>query len=118
MDMSEFNQSPKVETDLKAKDFVGKNLKLTIDRVELVTYPPFEGKAEQIKPANYFKDKTLRLIVNSQNNEVLCKAYGPDSDDWAGKEISLTTKDYSDKGYGIGWIVSPLNPDFDDDVSF
>ena len=113
VDMSKFNQPEKVETDMKAKNFLGKNFKLTIDRGDTVTYN--EGKSdEQTKSVIYFVGKELRLVLNATNNETLCTAYGDDSDGWAGKEISLTTKTYEKEGYDPGWIVAALNVEVDD----
>ena len=104
--------------DLKAKDFIGKTLKLTVERVETVTYPANESQSESTKPALYFVDKKLRLILNGTNTETLCNAYGDGSAGWIGKEISITTKDYTDKGFGHGWIVTPLDVEFSDDIPF
>ena len=115
MDMSKFKGSENSD-DLKAKDFIGKNLKLTIERVDTVTYPANENQPEQTKPALYFVGKSKRLILNPTNTETLCNAYGDDSEGWAGKEVALTTKDYTDKGFGHGWIVSALEVEFDDDI--
>lgn len=120
MDMSRFKAEGN-SSDLKAKDFIGKNLKLTIERVETVTYPAADNQAEQTKPALYFVGKELRLILNGTNTETLCNAYGDDSEGWASREIGLTTKDYTSKGFGHGWIVTPLDvkpEDFDDDIPF
>ena len=117
LDMSKYNQPPKVETDLKAKNFLGKNLKLTIERADTVTYN--EGKDNaQTKSVLYFVDKKLRLVLNATNNEVICSAYGNDSDGWVGKEISLTTKTYEAEGYDPGWVVSALDVEFDDEIPF
>ena len=105
-------------TDLKAKDFVGKTLKLRIERVETVDYPANEGQPESTKPALYFVGKEKRLILNGTNTETLCNAFGNDSEDWRDKDIALTTKDYTDKGFGHGWIVTPLDVEFSDDIPF
>lgn len=117
MDMSKYKAEANTD-DLKAKDFIGKNLKLTIERVETVTYPANEQQPENTKPALYFVGKTKRLIMNGTNTETLCNAYGNDSEGWVGKDISLTTKDYTDKGFGHGWIVAALSQDFEDDIPF
>ena len=115
--MSKFNQPPKVETDMKAKNFLGKNLKLTIERADTVTYN--EGKENaQTKSVLYFVDKTLRLVLNATNNEVICSAYGNDDEGWVGKEISLSTKTYEAEGYDPGWIVAALDVEFDDEIPF
>ena len=117
MDMSKFNQPPKVETDMKAKNFLGKNLKVTIERAGEVVYN--EGKDdEQRKSVLYFVGKELRLVLNPTNNEIICNAYGDDDAGWAGKEISLTTKTYEAEGYDPGWVVSALDVEFDDSIPF
>ena len=115
--MSKFNQPPKVETDLKAKNFLGKNLKLEIERADTVTYN--EGKPEeQTKSVLYFVGKDLRLVLNATNNETVCNAYGDDDSGWIGKNISLTTKTYEAEGYDPGWIVAALDVEFNDDIPF
>lgn len=117
MDMKKFVQENKSE-DLKAKDFVGKNLKVKISKVDTVTYPANDSQPEQTKPVLYFEGKEKRLVLNSTNTETLCNAFTPDSDQWVGQEISLTTKDYTAEGFGIGWIVAALSGDFDDTIPF
>ena len=120
MDMSQYKAGSNSD-DLKAKDFIGKNLKLTIERVDTVTYPAEENKPAQTRPAVYFVGKDKRLVCNGTNTEILCNAFGSESDSWAGKQIGLSTADYTHKGFGHGWIVTPLNvapPDFDDEIPF
>ena len=117
MDMNSFVNENKSD-DLKAKDFVGKNLKVEIEKVDTVTYPANDSQAEQTKPVLYFVGKEKRLVLNSTNTETLCNAFTAASTEWIGKEISLTTKDYSAEGFGVGWIVAALNPDFDDSIPF
>jgi len=73
------------------------------------------------KPALSFEGKEKQLVLNPTNTKTLCSAYGDDSDGWIGHEIGLTVADYTDKGFGHGWIVKPLDikePDFDDDIPF
>jgi hypothetical protein len=117
MDMKGFIKEGNTN-DLKAKDFIGKSMKLTIDRVEVVHYEASEKEPANSKPALYFVGKEKRLILNSVNTETLCNAYGANSEGWTGKEIALTTKDYTSKGFGHGWIVTPLQMDFDDSIPF
>lgn len=117
MDMSQYKNEGNSD-DLKAKDFIGKSLKLVIDRVESVTYPANEGQPEQTKAVLYFVGKDKRLVMNGTNTGALCVAYGNDSDDWIGKEIGLTTVDYTSKGFGHGWAVQALDQEFSDDIPF
>ena len=118
MDMSRFNQPPREETDLKAKDFVGKHLELVIREAGSVTYPGKNGQADQEKSFIYFEGKEKRVILSGENNQVLCDAYGEQDAGWRGKRISLTTKDYSKEGFPPGWIVAALDAEMDDDIPF
>lgn len=107
--------------DLKAKDFIGKNLKVKIDGVEIRDYPATDDHPATSKPALSFEGKEKTLVLNASNTKLLCDAYGKDSEGWKGHEIGLSVKDYSDKGFGHGWVVKPLDvkePDFDDVVDF
>ncbi len=117
MDMSKFKAEGNKD-DLKAKDFIGKNFKLVIERVSTVTYEANDDQPENTRGVLYFVGKEKRLVLNGTNAETLCAAYGDDSDGWAGKEISLSTKDYTSKGFGHGWIVAALGQDFDDAIPF
>ena len=113
MDRSRFNPSGGNSNDLKAVDFLGKNLKLVIDRVDTVVYNEGEPN-EQQKTVLYFVGKEKRLVLNASNNEILCRAYGDDDTGWIGKEIGLTTKEYKAEGFPPGWIVSALDVESDD----
>ena len=120
MDMSKFKAEGN-SSDLKAKDFIGKNLKLTIERAEPVTYPASEKDPEQTRPVVYFVGKEKRLVLNGTNVKILCAAYGDDGDNWINHEIGLSTADYTAKGFGHGWVVTILDvkPEtFDDDIPF
>lgn len=118
MDMSKFNAPPKEETDLKAADFLGKTLKVVVSKVDTVTYPANDRQPENTKPVLYFEGKEKRLVLNASNNEIMCNAFTAASTEWIGKELSLTTKDYSAEGFPPGWIVAALNPEFSDDIPF
>ena len=117
MDRSTFNPSGGNSNDLKAADFLGKNLKLTIERVDTVIYNEGEPNENQ-KTVLYFVGKEKRLVLNATNNEVLCKAYGEDDVTWPNKEISLTTREYTAEGFPPGWVLAALNVDFDDSIDF
>lgn len=116
-DMSKFKPESNTD-DLKAKDFIGKKLRLTIERVDTATYPGTDTQPANTKPVLYFVGKQKRLVLNGTNTETLCDAYGSESDAWIGKDISLTTKDYTSKGFGHGWIVQALGVEFEDDIPF
>ncbi len=119
MDMTKYAESQ--SKDLKAADFIGKNLKVRIALVTIQHFDATDQHPAQDKPRLTFVGKEKGLILNSTNTQTLVRAYGADSDAWVQHEVGLTTKDYSDKGFGYGWIVTPLDvkgPDFNDDIPF
>ena len=119
MDMTKYSQSD--SNDLKAAEFIGANLKVVISGVEIRNYPAKDNQPANSKPVLSFDGKTKVLVLNSTNTKTLCDAYGSDSDSWKNHEIGLTVKDYTSKGFGHGWVVTPLDvapTDFDDDIPF
>jgi hypothetical protein len=101
---------------LKAKDFLGKNLKVAISEVQFVEFEAREGQPADKKAILLFEGKEKGLVLNGTNNDTLCNAYGFDSDKWIGKSISLTTKEY--ENFAPGWIVAPLDVEYDDSLPF
>lgn len=119
MDMTKYAESQ--SKDLKAAEFIGKNIKVRIASVTIQHFDATEQQAAQDKPRLSFVGKEKGLILNKPNTQALVKAYGADSETWVGHEVGLTVKDYSDKGFGHGWIVTPLDvkgPDFNDEIPF
>ena len=119
MDMSKYSQSD--SKDLKAADFIGKNLKVVISAVEIRNYPATDDKPANSKPVLSFEGKEKGLVLNATNTKILCNAYGNDDEGWIGHELGLTVADYTDKGFGHGWVITPLDiepAEFDDDLPF
>lgn len=117
MDMSQYTSSE--GSDLKAKDFIGKNIKVRISDVSIRDYPETEDNPASSKPVLSFEGKEKVLVLNATNTKILCDGYGADSESWKGREIGLTVADYTDKGFGHGWVVTPLDlppPTFEDDI--
>lgn len=115
MDMSQYASSE--GSDLKAKDFIGKNMKLVISDVEVRDYPATDEQAASSKGVLSFEGKDKTLVLNATNTKTLCEAYGADSDGWIKREIGLSVADYTSKGFGHGWVVKPLDvpePEFED----
>ena len=70
---------------LKAEDLRGKDISVTIDRVEMASMP--NG---QPKPAVFFKDKDKGLVLNKTNFNTIAKVIGiDDTDDWNGHQITI-----------------------------
>lgn len=68
---------------LKASDLQGKKIKVIIDRVEMGEFD--NGN----KPVLMFKGKDKGLVLNKTNAMVISASYGPESDEWAGKELCI-----------------------------
>ena len=91
-DMSKFSASE--SKHLKAKDFLGKNLKVKISDVQIVEFEATEQADAATRAVLLFEGKEKGLVLNATNNDTLCKSYGNDSDEWLGKTIALSTKEY------------------------
>jgi len=72
---------------LKASDLKGRQIKVTIDRVELEILG--QGKDAQTKPVIYFVGKEKGLVANKTNMNTIAIAYGDETDEWSGAEIIL-----------------------------
>ena len=106
-------------TDLKAADFLGKNLKVVISEVNIRNYPAKDDKPANEKPVLSFEGKEKVLVLNATNTKTLIKSYGEFSEDWLGHEIGLKTQEYDN--FAPGWVVEPLDvepEDFDDACPF
>lgn len=101
---------------LKARDFLGKNLKVSIRDVQFVEFEGRDGEPPQRKAILLFEGKEKGLVLNTTNTRKLIGAYGKDSDGWIGKSIALTTQEY--ENFAPGWVVNPLDVEFDDEIPF
>ena len=116
MDMTQYAASE--SNDLKAADFVGKNLKVCIESVEIRHYDARNDQPASDKGVLHFRGKEKTLVLNKTNTKALITAYGKDSEKWIGKEIGLSTHETE---MGTGWGVKPLGvkePEFDEEVPF
>lgn len=81
---------------LNAADLRGRDVTVTIDRVEVEKMPNSGEK----KPALYFRGKDKGLLVNKTNFNTIAEVLGAeDTDDWEGKQITLypTETDFQGK---------------------
>ncbi len=119
MDMTKFAETS--SNDLKAKDFIGKNLKVKIIDVAVTHYDATDSQPASDKARLSFEGKEKGLVLNTTNTQTLIAAYGKDSDSWVNHEIGLHVVDYTAKGFPHGWIVTPLDvaaPEFEDSIPF
>jgi hypothetical protein len=70
---------------LGAGDADGEELTLTIDRVRLETI----GRNSDEKPVVSFAGEPKKLILNKTNSKAIAELYGPNTDAWHGKQITL-----------------------------
>ena len=99
---------------LKAADLKGRTVKVTIASCVQEDI----GKGE-VKPCLYFLGKDKGIILNKTNTGNCLMAFGPETDNWHGKKVLLTTQFYP-KFSTSGFIVQPLQDDqgkpFNDDI--
>src|ERR1017187_3965535 len=106
---------------LKAEEFDGDAL-VVIEKVVVEKLKDPKTREENDKPVAYFKDVDKGLVVNKTNWAQIAQQHGDESNDWKGKEITLTVmevesfgeivqairvkpKAQSKKGPGIGRAV-------------
>ncbi len=68
---------------LKAADLQGRNVRVTMDRVEM------RDVGDDTKPVLFFQGKEKGVVLNKTNATNIALAYGDDTDDWNGKEVIL-----------------------------
>ena len=78
---------------LKATDLQGKEVRVTIARVER------EKLGDDMKPVVYFNGKEKGVVLNKGNTTTLVDAYGKFSNDWFGQDVILLSvwTDYQGK---------------------
>lgn len=70
-----------------AYDLAGKDATLVISKVEGCELK--SGKGTTKKPVIFFRGQTKGLALNSTNGKIICKLYGPKTEDWIGKALTL-----------------------------
>mgnify|MGYP001609525779 CR=1 FL=1 len=79
------------------------DLTLTIKKVVLETMET-KDRGEQSKPVVYFVEQPKGFVCNKTNWSIIARAYGDESDDWAGKQITLGVMDVE----AFGDVVSAI----------
>ena len=69
---------------LRASDLQDRAVNVTIDRVEMGDIAD-----DTVKPVVYFVGKEKGLVLNKTNTKTISNLYGGESDDWAGKSITI-----------------------------
>lgn len=68
---------------LKAADLDGREIKVTINRVER------EKVGDDMKAVIYFNGKDKGVALNKGNTKILAESFGRDSDGWIGQQVIL-----------------------------
>ena len=94
-------------TYLKADDLKGKEPTVTIDRVAM------EDIGGEHKPVLYFQGKDRGMVLNKTNSTNIASMYGPETDAWTGKIVTLFTAhvDFQGKTVPAIRIKPPASPD-------
>jgi hypothetical protein len=105
---------------LKATDLDDRQHLLTMSRAE------FETLGDDRKLILYFKGQEKGLVLNKTNANTIAKLYGPDTDDWMGKEIVLFDLPVDFRGETVQAIRvrgpkkknAPAKEEMSDDIPF
>jgi hypothetical protein len=73
---------------LKAEDARGKPIIATIAFVEMEIIG--QGRDQKEKPVLHFENGVRPMVLNVTNKNTLAKAFGDESDDWAGERITIS----------------------------
>ena len=95
---------------LKSQDLLdaGGEMTLTIDRVEMKTFER-DDNSKDTKPLIFFQEEK-QMVCNKTNANIIAEMYGDDTDDWIGKQVTLTVKDVEFQGKTVmGIRVKNLN---------
>lgn len=102
---------------LKAGDFKGKDVTLTITGVTIEKLPQNTG-GERVRGILAFDKTEKQLVLNRTNGECIKAMFGRDTDKWIGKRLTLFPMDMGDSSFGDLAIRVRGSPDLAQDVSF
>lgn len=74
---------------IKAAELRGKDVPLTIKRVDLANLP-LKGTSDTKKRGVIeFQETDKKLVLNRTNADIIARLHGRDTEDWIGKRIAL-----------------------------
>ena len=71
-----------------AVEFGGKDVSLTISKVEIEALKKTDGTTEK-KPVLHFSETPKKLVLNKTNANTIAELHGSEARKWAGKRITL-----------------------------
>lgn len=102
---------------ISAAEFAGKVPTLTIKDVRLVRMED-EKKGEREKGVVHFHETDRGWVINRTNAESLAHMFGPDTDHWAGKRVTLRAEQVRFGKETVPGIRVVGSPDIPKPVSF
>jgi hypothetical protein len=106
---------------LRASDLKGKEITVTIDRVEAEEFE--QDGVKRTKPVVHFRDKGIKpLVLNKTNSTRIATALGSkDTDTWAGKQVRLypDMEDFKGQVHEVVRVrraPAPIGEDLNDEV--
>lgn len=87
---------------LKAEE-IDEDVTLTMANVDMEEMKTQKGESQN-KPVLYFEEIEKGLVLNKTNWGLIAKQYGDESDEWAGKPVTLTVLDVD----SFGDVVSAI----------
>lgn len=75
---------------VKADDLEDRSVTVTIEQVKIEKM--VNDDREVNKPVLYFREAEKALILNKTNGMIIAQLYGPETDKWVGKRITLYGK--------------------------
>lgn len=119
MDMSKMFENE--SNYLKAADYPDMNKTLQIEGTGTGTLNNADGTTKDIVWIK-LKGASKPMVLSLTNGRMLVGHFGAKSEDWVGKKVLLTTKQYNIDGKVTrGWILMPIKesePELDDAIPF
>lgn len=96
---------------VQATEFEGRTPTWTISRIEIRDLPSLKHEGEeQSKGVIFFSDFPRGWVMNRTNGECLAAMFGPETDAWVGKRVTLRAEEVQvgpKKDMGIRVVGSP-----------
>lgn len=85
---------------LSAEEFDGKDVTLTIKKIEIKEM--FNGKTKEENPVLYFEQTDKGIVLNRVNAKSIARLLGtPDTDKWIGGEVTFFPQDITAFGQAM-----------------
>jgi hypothetical protein len=106
---------------LKAADYPDMNKTLHIEGTGTDTLNNPDGSSKDVVWIK-LKGASKPMVLSLTNGRMLVGHLGANSDDWIGKKVLLTTKQYNIEGKNTrGWVMMPIvegKNEMDDEIPF